>query len=82
MVILEASVSQDELDAWRADTTTRTVKGMVMVERDFIEKSLSNLEFFDHESPTATQTNAAKAWGQLDALNDMIRFFDERKVNG
>lgn len=78
-MIREEDISPDELAEWRAHHVTKMVLGLLVGERDMVSESFERGELLDENNPVITHGRVAKAWGQLESLNALIKYFTRKE---
>lgn len=76
----QPEVSSEELDEWRTSHVTKKVLEWIVVEKDIVSGSFERGELLNIDNPVITHGNAARAWGQLEALKAMIEFLTDKKT--
>jgi hypothetical protein len=77
-MIREEDITPDELSEWRAHPVTQMVLGLVQDERRIVASSFERGELLDENNPVITHGRVARAWGQLESLDSMIKYITEK----
>lgn len=75
-MISTPDITPDELLEWRTSPVTKKVAEWIMDEKTLVSGSFERGELLDMHNPVVTHGNVARAWGQLEALEAMIKFFE------
>ena len=79
-MIPQPEVSPDELSEWRTSHVTKKVAEWIRIEKDIVSGSFERGELLNLDNPVVTHGNAARAWGQLEALKAMIDFMEGKNA--
>ena len=72
----QPDITPDELLEWRTSHVTKKVAEWITDEKNLVSGVFERGELLDMQNPVVTHGNVARAWGQLEALEAMIKFFE------